>query len=286
MSTRFEQLLSQNIKTLTESGAELYRKYGFSPLYNADGSRSYLRASMLAMFALSLIAHVGLKDSAKNDPGSQGGAVIIADSKNQTTGTFEAFDRVPNGSSAAGSLHNGGNNIAGQLDLAASGAGNGAAQGSGGQVSGQDESWSLFGFSGSEPEVDKATMAVRRQALSELSDGAAFLSSCGDINAGFKDCRFTFSNKVRPYYNAKIVAGPDNFTITLTARGKQLKDPCAKFVVSSRGEYMAFDSKGVIAEKCFMDTVIAERIATLNSEVKAVTSNDNAAADQSSLAAQ
>lgn len=213
--------------------ANFYHKWKFHPLYNYDGSPSYFRASLLAVFALSLIGHVCLKGAVVESHGEQGLLGTIATTTTTTT-TANSDNWVGSDSKGGATLPD------------------------------DEQGWSFLGFSSDEAKVHKKLLANRKQALLELSDGAAFLNSCGNINSGYIGCRFSFSKKVSPYYDSTIEAADDGFMITLVAKGEQQKDGCTKFVVNSEGLYQAFNGQGIENEQCFLNSAINEHMIAIH----------------------
>lgn len=298
------------VNNLMSVAQELYERYKFDPLHYEDGRPCYFRASCLALFAISLIAHVVLKvelQGSDNDSlmaqsaalDVNNNAVIVSNNnakQNLVQGSIDlrasnnevaisnavAPTIVKDHVNAATLIAN--NQTKGDLKVQNSDTQSLADTQNEIDVWDEDDSsWSLFGFSSDESKQKKALIANRKQALSELSDGAAFLSACGNINASFKKCRFSFSNKVKSNYESKVEAKSDSFNITLIAKGAQQKDPCNKFVVNSKGDYQAYDSNGMQNQKCFLNTIIGEQMLTKSSTLQ--NSTQSSAQEQVRLAA-
>lgn len=138
-------------------------------------------------------------------------------------------------------------------------------------TSGVDESssWSLFG----DDQERKQLLKVRKQALNEINDGAAYLAACGNINAGYVGCKYQFSETINPYYDAKIESAADGFMITLNAKGEQLKDDCSKFVINSEGYYAGFNKQGNIDQKCLMGIAPSNGVLALQHSVESMQGN-------------
>lgn len=134
----------------------------------------------------------------------------------------------------------------------------------------EEELWTIWGFFTGENDKRKARFAIRKQALLELSQGAAFLTSCGNLNAGFVGCNFDFSEKVNASYTSKIEAADDGFSITLEAKGEQRQDSCTRFIVNSEGIYKAFDAHGFEHSKCMSATGFNKNVAVLHHAVDGV----------------
>lgn len=249
--------MSSSLNALINSSKSCVQKLKFNPLYNEDGSPSYIRASLLAIFALSLILHVILKPSAI-DNSSQG----TIEDLNITSGntvvhqSFDPFNKTAQVKPTVGNMQN-----------ASSLSNNKALAESSSLVASEDEGWSLLGFDSQEAKENKQLVANRKQALKELSDGAAFINSCGNIKAAFTGCKFSFSKKVSPYYDSNIETVSNAFKITLVAKGEQQKDGCAKFIVNSDGLYQAFDARGIESQKCFLNSVISEQMLSIHHSV-------------------
>lgn len=128
----------------------------------------------------------------------------------------------------------------------------------------EDSAWSFFS---SEEAAKKQLIKIRRQALTEMNDSAAYLSACGNINAGYVGCKYQFSDEVQPYYDASIEAMADGFMITLQAKGSQLQDDCAKFVINSEGYYEGFNKQGHIDKKCLLDISPSSSVLALHRSV-------------------
>ncbi len=96
-------------------------------------------------------------------------------------------------------------------------------------------------FDDGQDEAQRQLLKRRALALSELNDGARFLSTCGNINAGFEGCRFEFSPEVLRFYDAQVEAADDGFSIVLKAKGEQSADLCAEIGISSGGQAYALD---------------------------------------------
>lgn len=251
--------MSSNFNDLMIGAKNCYQKFKFHPLYNEDGSPSYVRASLLAAFALSLILHVFLRPNVIDVSGQQdSGEINIVQGNSVVHKSFDPFNK------SAQRTVNQGASLASQEQTV---------------IASEDDGWSLFGFDSQEAKEHKQLVANRKQALVELSDGAAFLTSCGNINAGYIGCSFDFSKKVRSYYDSNIEAVADGFMITLVAKGNQQKDGCAKFVVNSEGVYQAYDVNGVVSQKCFADTKINNFIITHNSPNQGSSLGTNLAAN-------
>lgn len=134
----------------------------------------------------------------------------------------------------------------------------------------EEDLWTLWGFFTGENDKRKARFAIRKQALSELSQGAAFLTSCGNLNAGFVGCNFDFSETVSASYTSRIEAADDGFSITLEAKGEQRQDSCTRFIVNSEGVYKAFDVHGFERSKCMSATGFNKNVAALHHAVDGV----------------
>ena len=230
--------MSSSLATMFASS---YQKWKFNPLYNYDGSPSYFRAVLLALFALSLIAHVCLKT-----PSATSNSALTLDGSL----TASALQEEPEAESSTWT-QGVSTDSQGHATLSAT-------------ASEQSKGWSFLGFSSEEAKVHQKLLANRKQALLELSDGAAFLNSCGNINSGYIGCRFSFSKKVSPYYDSTIEAADDGFMITLVAKGEQQQDGCVKFVVNSEGLYQAFNLQGVENQQCFLNTAIGEQMLSIH----------------------
>ena len=258
--------MSSNFAALITSSKSYYQKFKFNPLYNEDGSPSYIRASLLAVFAMSLILHVLLKPSeASYDNQSINNKLNITQGNMVEHKSFDPFNKSAYNKATSDTLPNEGSLKSGQIALDHKEVEP--------VIASEDQGWSIFGFDSQEAKENKQLVANRKQALAELSDGAAFLSSCGNINAGYIGCKFNFSKKVSPYYDSNIEAVADGFMITLVAKGEQLKDGCVKFVANSEGVYQAFDSNGLESQKCFMNSAINEHMLSLHRAVDDIRGN-------------
>lgn len=133
----------------------------------------------------------------------------------------------------------------------------------------EERSWSLFG----DNSAKKQLLKIRRQALTEMNDSAAYLSACGNINAGYVGCKYQFSDEVKPYYDASIEAMADGFMITLQAKGTQLQDECSKFVINSEGYYEGFNKQGNIDKKCLLDVAPTTSVLALHRSVDNLSGN-------------
>lgn len=134
-------------------------------------------------------------------------------------------------------------------------------------TSGTEESsmWSLFSDGDQEREQ---LLKIRKQALNEINDSAAYLAACGNINAGYVGCKYQFSENINPYYEANIEAAGDGFMITLQAKGEQLKDDCSKFVINSEGYYAGFNKQGHMDQKCLLDVTPSTGVLALHRSVE------------------
>lgn len=272
-------------------------RYKFSPLYYNDGSPCYVRAGCLAACACCMLLSVALKNPEPNSDMavSESNLALAAVDAPQGAGVSSDVSIGANGvisfqdSAAAyddsGSLQHGAaardavqaaaavstqqqSETEGTLSpemIAANSAAADAVYEA--EADAEDDSWSFWAFFSGEAKLKKERLAHRKQALEELVNGAAFLTSCGNINAGYIGCRFDFSSKVNPYYDSKIEAADDGFMITLEAKGDQLKDSCTRFVVNSEGVYQAFDAKGHERHKCLLDSGLAEQMVSIHRAV-------------------
>lgn len=249
----------------------LLARYKFSPLYYSDGSPCYFRASCLAVFAACLMLHVLLKPFSADTEEQLQAQELMASNElylgDETPAAATMYD--PAAASA--------NNIytAADRGYLAPESINQSAEVQTADVNFEDSSWSLFGFMSGENKEHKALLANRKKALNELIDGAAFLTSCGNINAGYVGCRFDLSKEIRPFYDASVEAADDGFLITLVAKGKQRQDPCSKFMVNSEGIYMAFDSSGHENLKCFANSEVSNQIVSINRAINSMGGNQD-----------
>lgn len=283
-------------------------RWDFSPLYYDDGRPCYFRASCLALCAFCMLLSVALKDDSSSaddaqdlmaqNQGTEGvmhltpssgvtvsseGVILgsISDSSNlQMTHRVplqhgEAASSMVNAAAATSMVENDPNATSGVLTADMIAQSNAAAEAQDNEqiLGDEDEGWSFLGLFDSDHKEKKALMANRKQALDELVNGAAFLQSCGDINAGYLQCHFNFSEQVSSNYDSSIEAATDGFRITLLAKGEQLQDGCAKFVVDSAGVYQAFDANGNAQEKCLLGSVIKQQQESLHNAVAQVSSN-------------
>lgn len=127
----------------------------------------------------------------------------------------------------------------------------------------EDSSWSLFGMDSERKQL----LQNRKLALTEINDGASYLEACGNINAGYVGCKYTFSEKLSPFYNASIEAADDGFMITLEAKGEQLKDYCSRFVINSEGYFGGFNRQGNMDQKCSLETTPSAGMKAVNRSV-------------------
>lgn len=237
----------------------------FSPLFYDDGSPCYFRAICLALFASCLILHVFLKDS-------QSQVVLSAEDHSVSANTT---DKVIN---ANGSQID---RISERVNANQAG----LTQASNQVVTDQDDdksSWSIFNAfkDRTESSAEKLLQNQRVLALTEMLDGASFLVACGDINASYKNCKFTFSDKVKANYSSQIVFKNDLFIISLKAKGQQSRDLCSQFIISSDGRYQAYDYNGNVNSECLLqlennaESFISSR---LSKQLKNTVSTDNSA---------
>ncbi len=132
-------------------------------------------------------------------------------------------------------------------------------------ASGTDGSRGLQSLFGSgESSHRSIILAHRRNALDELENGAGFLSSCGDINAGFIGCHFEFSDQVLQFYDASIDAADDGFSIVLRAKGGQLDDLCVEYGINSEGTVYALNKEGHRDMSCLPDHLKNRKTAALH----------------------
>ena len=96
----------------------------------------------------------------------------------------------------------------------------------------------------------KLRLQRRQEALAELDDGRHFLTTCGNINAGFEGCRFEFSPQILQFYDAAVEAADDGFSLMLTAKGDQAADLCVTLGADSQGPVYALDKQGKRREEC------------------------------------
>lgn len=130
-------------------------------------------------------------------------------------------------------------------------------------------SWSFFG----EDKERRQLLKIRKMALTEINDSAAYLAACGNINAGYVGCKYTFSDQLNPYYDASIEAAADGFIITLQAKGEQLKDDCSKFVINSEGYYAGFNKQGHMDQKCLLEISPSSSVLALHRSIDDVQGN-------------
>ena len=281
-------------------------RWDFSPLYYDDGRPCYFRASCLALCAFCMLLSVALKDDSSSadaqdlltqKQGTAGGVSLtassnvtvssegvilgsISDSSNlqmphgATLQHGEAASSMVDAAAATSMAEADPNATSGVLtaDMIAKSNAIAEAQDNEQILGDEDNGWSFFGLFDNEHKVKKALMANRKLALDELVNGAAFLQSCGNINAGYLQCHFTFSQQVSSNYDSSIEAASDGFRIILVAKGEQLQDGCAKFVVDSTGVYQAFDAHGNVREKCLLGSVIKQQ-ESLHNAVAQVSTN-------------
>lgn len=101
----------------------------------------------------------------------------------------------------------------------------------------------------------------RRMMLIELKDTVAFLSSCGNINAGFEGCRVDFSEQFKRYYKASVEAFDDGFSISVEAINVQASDHCFKITVDSSLNVSVLDHKNQdITNKCVPNNYLKDLI--------------------------
>lgn len=115
-----------------------------------------------------------------------------------------------------------------------------------------------------EDEKQQLLLQHRTAALTELEDGAQFLSSCGNINAGFEGCRFEFSDKVLKFYDARVEAADDGFSIVLKAKGEQLEDLCVEYGINSQGTVYACDKQGNKQMSCLPESLKVQKFSAVH----------------------
>lgn len=267
---------------------QFWARYKFSPLRYNDGSPCYFRAGCLAMLALCMLISAYLRESgygasaltadtsgASASASASAAAAAASSSVTVSTATISTDSKAVinlasisdsqvhgatvSGSDAVSSIS--GDSAEGvivpsvvdsayeETELAAAS-----------EEEEESSMWRFFSLFSDEAKVKEFLLANRKRAISELADGAAFLTSCGTINSGFIGCRFEFSAKVSPYYDSSIEAADDGFMITLTAKGEQAKDICSKFIVNSEGVYQAFDQNGNISQRCLLSSDVGKQI--------------------------
>ena len=118
-------------------------------------------------------------------------------------------------------------------------------------------------FSSKEEEAQKQRLELRTLALRELDDGAHFLTTCGNINAGFEGCRFEFSPEVLAAYDATVDAADDGFASTLKAKGAQAEDLCTEFGINSEGAVYARDKYGKEQRSCLPESLTKPDLSAL-----------------------
>lgn len=263
----------------------LWERYKFSPLYYEDGRPCYVRIGCLSACACCLLLSVALKDNSTPEMGSEialntvssspGAGASLPESKVGQNGVItmsasENFDdsgSLQHGAAATAAVaaaaatstqSDGQEGVISAADLSSSSAQESVAT----AEDDDDDSWDFWAFFTGESKKKKERLAHRKAAIEELVNGAAFFTSCGNINAGYVGCRFEFSQKVSPYYDSRIEAADDGFMITLEAKGEQLKDNCVRFMVNSEGMYQAFDEQGNLSPKCLLNSGLdAQNIA-------------------------
>lgn len=241
---------------------ELFYSFQDWALFNHDGTVSRFRVSCLSLFALSLLLHVALKPNGTDyqDPS------LVATRADATAQAVPVQTSVSRGSMSQG---NESNNLMSMNSTQ--------------QTAAVDEEWEeeevksawyMFGFGDEERKKKQQLAANRKAAASEIIDGAAFLSACGNINSGYIGCRFSFSEKIQKNFDSTVEAADDGFMLTLTAKGNQLSDRCSRFVVNSEGVYQAFDRNGALNNKCFGSSIKSSEVLSIrNNEDQVHSSN-------------
>ncbi len=238
---------------------EMYDRFEDWALFNEDGSVSHFRVSCLSIVALCLLLHVALKPNA-DDAAS---VVQVAQSQSATATNIKVASSnqiMPvQGNSSRGSMTQANSNT--KLESINATPSTTAED----VILSKDDSdwedeevksaWYMFGFGAKERKQKQLLAANRKQAVSEIIDGAAFLSACGNINSGYIGCRFSFSDKLKNNFDSTVEAVDDGFMLTLTAKGNQRNDRCTRFIVNSDGVYQAFDNTGALNNKCFGSSI-------------------------------
>ncbi|MBO8416053.1 MAG: hypothetical protein IAB19_06720 [Proteobacteria bacterium] len=119
-------------------------------------------------------------------------------------------------------------------------------------------------FSDESDQKQQQLLQHRSAALTEMEDGAQFLSSCGNINAGFEGCRFEFSDKVLKFYDATVEAADDGFSIVLKAKGDQLEDLCVEYGINSQGTVYAYDKQGHEQQACLPESLKVQKFSAVH----------------------
>ena len=143
--------------------------------------------------------------------------------------------------------------------------------------------WSFFGITSDEDKRKAQLLKNRKAALVELMDSADYFNSCGTINSSFSKCNYRFSNKIKSNYDVAVTAAVEGYQIAITAKGAQAQDPCAQFMVNSKGEYFAFDQQGYQNLKCFVNTEVPKQIMAISQALELI---NDARSDSSALAAR
>ena len=143
--------------------------------------------------------------------------------------------------------------------------------------------WSFFGITSDEDKRKAQLLKNRKAALVELMDSADYFNSCGTINSSFSKCNYRFSNKIKSNYDVAVTAAVEGYQIAITAKGAQAQDPCAQFMVNSKGEYLAFDQQGYQNLKCFVNTEVPKQIMAISQALELI---NDARSDSSALAAR
>lgn len=274
-----------NVKTLWE-------RYKFSPLYYEDGRPCYVRIGCLSACACCLLLSVALKDNSPSadmgqsaEAGSSllasssavgaNGVILSSDAQSDPARTLQHGAAAMDVVQTAAAVSTQETAQEGVLSLAAIDANSAKEEADTASldVDTDEDSWSLWDFLTGESKKKKALLTHRKQAIEELVNGAAFLTSCGNINAGYIGCRFDFSSKVSDYFDSKIEAADDGFVITLEAKGDQLEDSCARFVVNSEGLYQAFDANGFVRQKCLVNSGLGEQMVALHRAIDGAQGN-------------
>lgn len=246
---------------------EMYDRFEDWALFNEDGSVSRFRVTCLSLCALSLLAHVALKPSTNEVADN----VLIAQANNSNVAnvSVSASNQLLPVQSATsrGSMTqaNANTNLVSINSTQASNAED--------VILSKDDSdweeeevksaWYMFGFGEKERKLKQQLAANRKEAVTEIIDGAAFLSACGNINSGYIGCRFSFSDKLKNNYDSTVEAVDDGFMLTLTAKGNQRNDRCSRFIVNSDGVYQAFDNTGALNNKCFGSSIKSSDVLSI-----------------------
>ena len=128
-------------------------------------------------------------------------------------------------------------------------------------------------FESKEEQQAQLRLKRRQEALTELDDGRHFLTTCGNINAGFEGCRFEFSPEVLQFYDAQVEAADDGFSLLLTAKGEQAADLCVQLGADSQGEIYALDKQGKRRNECVPDKLRQPDLTTLHRRTDEVLPN-------------